>query len=315
MKHIILSALLVLSTTAAFANDKGNGGSGDESQMVALQAQLETVSLKIRTFFLKNEKELKKVFPEFNIQALVKTIKKSDIRIVDKKLTDKYGKDRTCLNFPQSALIECKQSEIQALIDHPSAFFVLVFHEYLGLIGAEETSPNDPLLINGYSISKKIAPFVSKVNEYNLVIDSNSLSGSKLRVGDRVANSGYQGGPRASIITAVIDAEEVLAVDEGTSPDRWELLERTIKMEYISKEVESVEGVKKGLSAICQHLHGEISGTVSHVYANGEVEIERLKTTYNMVFIMGGTPANTFWSTVPSKSEQASYPCKYYSRN
>lgn len=173
MKNLLLIAGLMIMVFNAHAAgiDKGNGGSGSESKLVGQQAQLESVALKLRTFFLKNEATLKPMFPEFDIQVLVKKIKISDIRVVDEsKLIDKHGRSRTCLNFSDSSLIECKSLEIEQLFDQPSALFVLVLHEYLGLIGAEETSPEKPTMIAGYSISKRIAPFVSKVNDYDLII-------------------------------------------------------------------------------------------------------------------------------------------------
>lgn len=170
MKKLLILGILLLNVQA-FASDKGNGGSGSESLLVGQQAQLESVALKLRSFFLKNETALKPIFPEFNIQDLAKKIKISDIRVVDEtKLIDKYGKSRTCLNFPNSSLIECKSSGVEPLFNQPSTLFVLVLHEYLGLIGVEETSPANPTMIAGYSISKRIAPYVSKVNDYDLVI-------------------------------------------------------------------------------------------------------------------------------------------------
>ena len=175
MKNLFMTGfiLLNLSTlTYASSNEKGNGGSGSESQMVAQQAQLETVSLKIKNFFLKNEVVLQEEFPEFSVQALIKKIKSSDIRVVDtNELLDKDGVSRTCLNYPESSIIECKSPGIEALLEQPSALFVLVFHEYLGLIGVEETSSNNANINDGYSLSKRIAPYVSKVNDYDLVIN------------------------------------------------------------------------------------------------------------------------------------------------
>lgn len=175
MKQLLILGLILLSAQSFARSDKGNGGSASEAQMIAQQAQIESVAFKIRSFFLKNEATLKSQFPEFEIQTLVKKIKTSDIRIVDEEfLYDKNGVSRTCLNFPDSSLIECKYSGIQALLNGPAPLFVLVLHEYLGLIGAEETAPTDPNIVDGYSISKRIAPYVTKVNDYDLVMTSSS---------------------------------------------------------------------------------------------------------------------------------------------
>lgn len=180
MKTLLIMGTLLLSMNSFAGNEKGNGGSGFESKLVGQQAQLESVALKLRSFFLKNEAALKPVFPEFDIKVLAKKIKMSDIRVVDEdKLIDKNGKDRTCLNFFNSSLIECKSSEIEQLLDQPTTVFVLVLHEYLGLIGVEETSPKNPTMIDGYKISKRIAPYVAKVSNYDLELLASPIKSSE----------------------------------------------------------------------------------------------------------------------------------------
>lgn len=172
MKNLLLIiSFLMMGINAHAGIDKGNGGSGSESKIAGQQAQLEAVALKLRLFFLKNEAILKTEFPEFDIPTLITKMSTSDIRVVDEdNLIDKNDVSRTCLNFPDASLIQCKSSGIEPLLNQPVALFVLVFHEYLGLIGAEETSPTDPSVVAGYAISKRIAPYVTKVNGYDLVI-------------------------------------------------------------------------------------------------------------------------------------------------
>lgn len=172
MKKLLIVGLLIVGLNANAGIDKGNGGSGVESNLVGQQAHLESVALKIKTFFKKNEESLRPAFPEFDIQLLVKRIETSDIRVVDvEELIDKNGKSRSCLNFPNSSLIECKSKDIEKLLDQSTALFVLVFHEYLGLIGAEETSLNNPHFIDGYPISKRLAPYVTLLSDYDLVLN------------------------------------------------------------------------------------------------------------------------------------------------
>ncbi|MBY0415744.1 MAG: hypothetical protein K2Q18_16340 [Bdellovibrionales bacterium] len=187
MKTLLILGTILLGANAFAGNEKGNGGSGTESKIVAHQAHLESVSLKIKNFFAKNEKTLATQFPEFNIRTLVGKIGKSQIKVIDaEELLDKDGVSRTCLNFRDSALIECKSSGVESLINSPSALFVLVLHEYLGLIDAEETSPKNPLMIDGYSISKKIAPYVTKVSDYDLVISNKgNLQSGALTIEDK----------------------------------------------------------------------------------------------------------------------------------
>jgi hypothetical protein len=171
--YLFLSVITI--TSLAQAGDRlGNGGSGDEAQMAAQQAQLETIALKIKYFFDINKKSLRLVFTEFTSVELINTIENSKIIIVDHELIDKNGINRTCLNYPETNLIECKFSEIDKTINKPQALFVLIFHEILGLLRVEETSPTNPQLIDGYSISKRIAGYVTKVNDYDLIFEVQS---------------------------------------------------------------------------------------------------------------------------------------------
>lgn len=163
MKFILLVCLVFLNVSA-FGSDKGNGGSGSEAEIVGLQTKLELVGIKLRTFFLQNEKSLAPVFPEFEIKTLVEKITTSEISVVNDELVDKHDKRRTCLNFPDSSLVKCNYSEMESLLNEPSALFVLIFHEYLGLIGAEETSPSNPRMVDGYSISRRLAAYVYDIN-------------------------------------------------------------------------------------------------------------------------------------------------------
>ncbi|MGE3610242.1 MAG: hypothetical protein AB7I27_11685 [Bacteriovoracaceae bacterium] len=173
MRSLIFIFILLFLQNAMAGGTAGNGGSGDESKIVAAQAQVETVASKLRLFFLKNETLLKVYFPEVDIPKILKLIKSSDLRIVETNdLVDKNGLSRTCLNYPDSQLIECRLDSIESLVDQPAVLFVLIFHEFLGLAGVEETSPKNSSFIDGYSISKRIAPFVTKVNNYDLVMEA-----------------------------------------------------------------------------------------------------------------------------------------------
>jgi hypothetical protein len=185
-----LLLISMLMTVSAFSSDKGNGGSGTESQLAGQQAQLELIGSKIRMFFLQNE-SMQDVFPEFEIKTLTKKIKITEIEIVnDDELIDKHGKSRTCLNFPDQSLIRCKYSGIETLMNEPTALFVLMFHEYLGLIGAEETSPANPATIDGYSISKRLAPYINSqasiVNSFDLDINYPSVAETSVKWKNRM---------------------------------------------------------------------------------------------------------------------------------
>jgi hypothetical protein len=180
-KMILSTALLMGLNTLSFnaqAGDRvGNGGSGNESQIAASQAKLENVSLKLKHFFIKNESALKAQFPEVNIKTLISKMNSADIRAVDSNnLIDRHGVKRTCLNYADTSVIECSAAEIEKLDSQPSALFVLALHEHLGLVAVEETSPLNPRMIDGYSISKRIAPYVSQVNNYDLLLTEDMQS-------------------------------------------------------------------------------------------------------------------------------------------
>lgn len=169
---LFVSMLTISSLTFAYGGDRGgNGGSGDESSIAARQAVLEGTALKIKKFFSVNGARLQREFPEFKVHDLVTAIERSKISVLDvKELKDKHRKNRSCLNYSNSNLIECKYSDVLKLEENPEALFVLIMHEYLGLLGVEETSPQDSSFINGYSISKRLAGYVNKVNDYDLVL-------------------------------------------------------------------------------------------------------------------------------------------------
>lgn len=175
MKLFFLIVLILVSATA-YSGDKGNGGSGTETQIAVQERKLELLSLELRMFFIEHEFVLASDFPELDIGALASKIKKSEIRVVDAKLIDKHGKSRTCLNFPKKSLIQCRSSELVPIMDDPAALYVLLFHEYLGLIGAEETSPSNPRMIDGYSISKRLAVYVTNDGTYDLRLDAQPTS-------------------------------------------------------------------------------------------------------------------------------------------
>lgn len=104
----------------------------------------------------------KKTFYEYDL------IKKLRLEVVEQTLIDRNGITRTCLNFPEAAYIQCNKERLNALGNDVPTQYVLVFHELLGLLGVEESSPNEEL-IRSYSISSRLKAYVQKVSTYNLV--------------------------------------------------------------------------------------------------------------------------------------------------
>jgi len=169
MKFLILLLFISNSTFALDgAGDRtGNGGSYSEVDIAAEQEILKQTIGKIVLFFLNNP-SLEKEFTEFNKDQLINATRSLSVEVVDYEVFDKHGLKRTCIN--DLNLIRCDITELKKINHDPKITFVLMFHELLGLMSVEETSPANASMIDGYSTSKKIAPYVVKTNDYNLVI-------------------------------------------------------------------------------------------------------------------------------------------------
>lgn len=151
-------------------NEKGNGGTISEAMLAGKEAELVQVAQKIKRFFLKYPKTMKKVFPMVKTKELVEKINVMSIDVVDQKLVDRYGITRSCLNFRDSDLIQCNYTELEKFKKNPGAIFVLMLHEIFGLMGIEETSPLNATYIEGYKHSKAIYPYATKVEDWDLVM-------------------------------------------------------------------------------------------------------------------------------------------------
>ena len=127
-------------------------------------------------FFKKDEKRLQPIFPEFKIKDLLKKMKSTDFEIVDEVLLDKDGVSRACLNFPKKSKIKCRVEDLHETEKIPEIFFALMLHEYLGLMGIEETSIYSDRPDAGYSISSRIASSLTVLKGHDLVLKSANLS-------------------------------------------------------------------------------------------------------------------------------------------
>lgn len=168
MKYIYKILLLIALCTNSYAgiNGVGNGGSGEEAKLAATQTEIELISLKLKRFF-QNNIELEDIFYEFNRKELISAIQTTLIQVQDISLVDKNGVSRTCINKIHPKTIVCNL-DFKKLDKFPESKFVLLLHEYLGIIGIEETSPKNPSVYEGYKISGKLSAFVSKVANYDL---------------------------------------------------------------------------------------------------------------------------------------------------
>ena len=185
---LLLFALFLLHTNMSFAEQAGNdgpgGGSINEIERVIATEMVKRNILKIERF-LREDKVAAEVFQEVDakkfskvvssliLQAKIKIIADGDPENDDSaktRLVDKYGIERTALNYPQQGVIEYDYEEIRQLTNRPKEFFVLNFHEILGLMGLEENDPKYPDLYMGYHISSRLERFVNKrlIDEYDL---------------------------------------------------------------------------------------------------------------------------------------------------
>ena len=178
MKQFLVStalfAGLVTTMQIAHAGDRaGNGGSGNEVAIVIAQKNISDIASKIDFFFKKNP-EAKNEFPEIDFNEFSKLIENAKYEITEDKLIDKNGQTRTCLNFSKELLIQCGLKELSLLDKDVPAQFVLVFHELLGLMEIEESSPTNVELSDSYIISQRLKKYVTKVDSYDLVYKQDS---------------------------------------------------------------------------------------------------------------------------------------------
>ncbi len=126
-------------------------------------------------YFKDNEKNLQSVFPEFKIKDLLQMMKNTHFEIVDEVLIDKDSVARACLNFPKISKIKCRVDELIEGERSPEVFFALMLHEYLGLMGIEETSLDNNKPNAGYTISSRIVSSLTNLKGYDLVLKKSAL--------------------------------------------------------------------------------------------------------------------------------------------
>lgn len=184
---ILMAAMLMFSLTVSAQSEKGNGGDKNASSTAGLRIELMETAFKIRKFFQNNKKDLSQRIPDVNGDDLVKVLDSLAIEVTRDDLHDKHDLMASCLNFPESNLIRCNYSALKGIEKDPRAIFVIMFHEVLGLLGIEESTPVNIYDISGYKISSKLAPFVTKTANYDLQISNEnncsvyvSFSGSKV---------------------------------------------------------------------------------------------------------------------------------------
>ena len=136
---------------------------------------IENRSSEMYNYFKENQVSLQLIFPEFKIKDLLIKMKNTHFEIVDEVLIDKNNIARACLNFPKSSKIKCKVEELIEGERSPEVFFALLLHEYLGLMGIEETSLDKNRPNAGYTISSRIVSSLTNLKGYDLVLKKSVL--------------------------------------------------------------------------------------------------------------------------------------------
>ncbi len=167
---IIILGLLNFSYAQEFASGGGNGGDILESEKVLIKRDIQMKLSDIASFF-QNYPEYQKDFNNFNFKKALELIKENRIQIdiVEEKPKDKYGRDRSAVNYPNEKRIEYYYYDLKKAIDEDNkALYVLHFHELGGLVGVEEADPDNEFLIDDYSESSKLARYLGQEVRYVL---------------------------------------------------------------------------------------------------------------------------------------------------
>ena len=174
MKMLLLTSLLFLSLNSFAKVGKMfdlNGIVVTDFELSFTDDQLGIMSnnlvKSLYLIFEKDQENLQSQFPEFKFMDLLKTMKDVKVEIVQETLIDKDGITRTCLNYPASLRIKCTSKELDKIKFHQQAYYLLILHEYLGIIGVEETSIDNLDYREGYSISSRFLIYFSamRINE------------------------------------------------------------------------------------------------------------------------------------------------------
>lgn len=194
MKFTILLALFSGVLFAQGHDGVGNGGSFTAAMIAGHKATLEQTSSKIRSF-LKTNPELQKDFPEVGLEEFYQKTDNVSIEVVNEAVYDKDQVKRTCINLP--SYIRCDINELELIKENAAAIFVLVFHELLGTMD----------IVDEFKISKRIAAYVTKTQNYDL----------RITRAEKVTLNSFHGSFAAtevldecpSIIRIAVDGEEI----------------------------------------------------------------------------------------------------------
>lgn len=166
--------LLIAFNQSAWSQGAVAGGGGtysDADKAIAHAKYMEIIN-KIGRFFAGYE-SLDYEFPELNFKKLEALIPQIKLDIVeDSNLTDKNNvSGRTCLNYPELKFIRCDIASLEKMKENTALQYVMTYHEILGLLGVEESSPKNPSIIDDYKYSKKIAQYATNRGQSYLSVN------------------------------------------------------------------------------------------------------------------------------------------------
>jgi hypothetical protein len=140
----------ISQSQSSFEHGGRNGGDGLEIEMELIARQI----LK----YLESPNGSQQ-FPEINISYLKRVVNVVDFRVTREVIIDRFGIDRTCINDISKMLVECNISR-WGMIKDPRVYYVLIFHELLGLMSIELGSELD---VSRYPISSRLIPLIDEV--------------------------------------------------------------------------------------------------------------------------------------------------------
>lgn len=154
-----LLTILLLSlnplTSASSDHRGGNGGDSEELEMMKKATQISK--------FLESPTGMIIFGTNVNSTSFKNKVKQIDFQIVSEELKDKFGKIRTCLNYPSINQIKCNALKWENTSQDIQ--YVLTFHEVLNLLDLELGNITDP---SKYPISSKLQSHINTVSSIDL---------------------------------------------------------------------------------------------------------------------------------------------------
>lgn len=245
--------LLCLIPIAAFAQGGsiGNGGDIDEAYIFGVAKNIELL-LKTETGRL----EFSEVSPELFAQAIEKT----DVKLVKNRITDKNRNVRSAVNFRGETrnLLQFRIKDLKRAQKDPSgaSLVILVFHEFLNLMGLELNDDTSAKSI--YTISKRITQHAKLILSGNIkALDSEKF--------------GFSSYAAFSLKSSLTIQNQMLAANFLISD--------------LNPEAPVLTKSKMDASVVCQSCSGHIS---CFVYQQSAKTYEERKQNYDQILNHSG---------------------------